>query len=350
MGSGVLTHAFEAREVRPGSVGTFGDDVPASLLAAHGLCGTDVAFSGSDVAPVPVVSEITEPFMDPRSSAFLHRLAAGAFDGLSGIVFCRDDQAALPAYQYATELRRQGRLADTTPPFFLWNLLHSEAGPATAFNTVQAERLNGWLSDRSGGAPLPGAKEQAQQLARLNRAQAEARVSGGQAMIWRAAGRWMAPADHADALAEALETLDPPRSGRRIALVGGACDRPAVYGAIEAAGPVVCDLTQLGGHGPALTGHVTEDLAAIATDPLHPRGVPAARYRPTLLQRILEARCDLVVAQLDETDHSFGWDLPSLREALAGRGVPLVNLGFRPLRPGAEWCAMATRAVEGEFA
>lgn len=324
-----LEQAFAVRALPRGAIGLFGDDVPPALLADHGLRGVCVRYAPLPVAPQPQVQAIAERFLDPRAAEFLHRLAGGDFDGLAGIVFCRDDTAALTAYQYATELRRQGLLAETAPPFFLWNLLHTDSAPVRAFNAVQLCRLRDWLAGFS-GEPLAHPPA----TATLWDAQRAARITGRDAMVWRNAGRWMAPHDHAAALATV--PLTPPRPGRRIALLGGACDLPAWYDAIETAGTITCDLTLLGGE--VIRGPGIDDIAA---DPLHPRSVPAGRHRPAMVQAIVAAGCDLAVAQLDETDDTFGWDLPSLRHDLGARGIPLISLGFRPIRPDATTCARA---------
>lgn len=328
-----LEQAFAIRTLPPGAVGLFGDDLPPALLAQAGLRGTCVRYATGPVPAQPQVQAIAERFLDARAAEFLHRLAAGHFDALAGIIFCRDDTAALTAYQYATELRRQGLLAPSVPPFFLWNLLHTDSAPVRAFNAVQVGRLQDWLAG-FGGTSLPAPTLD---LA-LTRAQHAARISGRDAMVWRSAGRWMTPAEHAAALATL--PLSSPRPGHRIALLGGACDVPAWYEAIETAGTITCDLTLLGGE--AVHGPTIDD---IATDPLHPRTVPAGRHRPAMVQAIVDAGCDLAVAQLDETDDTFGWDLPSVRRELAARGIPLINLGFRPVRPDAATCARVVAAL-----
>ncbi|WP_010139504.1 2-hydroxyacyl-CoA dehydratase family protein [Oceanicola sp. S124] len=346
-----LESAAKARALPRGAIGYFGDDLPRQILQGRGVSAVDVALAPAAPDMHPDVARITEPFMDRRSVEFLNRLAAGAFDDLSGIVFCRDDAAALPAYQYATELRRTGVL-DRGPAFFLWNLLHGTTGPIATFNARQATRLAEWLPATKEGDDGRTLAAQGEALKALARAQDEARVSGETAMIWRLAGRWMDPASHADALTAAVTAAmgdrDTPRPGRRIALLGAACDQPQLYAALETAGTIVCDLTQLGNHAPRPTGQAATDLAAIAVDPFHPRGTPSDRYRPAILQAIAEARCDLVVVQLDETDHSFGWDLPSLTREVSELGIRLVHLGFRPLRPDAAWYARAARLLQGE--
>lgn len=302
-----LRRAYRDRHLPDGATGYFGDDLPLSDLPA--VC---VKYAGTTL-PAPEIADVVEPFMDDHARQFLWRLAAGQFDGLRRIVFCRDDSSALPAYQYATELRRQGRLLGG-PEFHLLNLLHTDSAPARRFNARQIAAL-------PTGRPVPDA------IPALDAAQAEGRIAGAEALVWRNARRWMG-ADHAETLTRALATLPAPADAPRIALIGSALDAPDAYTAIEARGRIVCDLTPLG----------QWRTRGDATDPLHPRIVPASRHREAILQRIEETRCDIAVLQLDAFDDTLGWDMPSIRKALEERGVTVIDLGFRDRRPDAAWC------------
>lgn len=301
-----LGSAYERRNLPVGAVGYFGDDLPLSDLPT--VC---VKYANTTL-PAPEIADVVEPFMDDHARQFLWRLAAGHFDALRGIVFCRDDSSALPAYQYATELRRQGRLP-AGPQLHLLNLLHTDSAPARRFNERQ-------LAAMPVGSPVADA------VPDLDAAQAEGRIAGAEAMVWRNARRWMPAADHAGTLTRALATLPPPAQTPRMALIGSALDAPDAYAAIEARGRIVCDLTPLG------------QWRGGATDPLHPRIVPASRHRDAILRRIEQTGCAIAVMQLDAFDDTLGWDMPSLRKALETRGVTVIDLGFRDRHPDAAWC------------
>ncbi|MBF9033723.1 hypothetical protein HKCCE2091_05680 [Rhodobacterales bacterium HKCCE2091] len=325
----------------PGRVGLFGDGVPLALVAAAGGVALDVKLAPPDPVPLhPAVAAVVEPFVDTFAARFLHRLAAGAYDGFAVLVFARDDAAALVAYQYAAELRRQGALPPG-PPLHLWNLVHTDSAPAHAFNMTEAARLRAALSAHLDATGAPSLAEALAQedvrraaLARLDAASVSARV----AHVWRNAGRYLSPLVHAEALDAALAE-EPRIEGDRIGLVGSAIGTAALHDLIDRP---VRDLTPTGACWPG-PAPATPDLEAViraaATDPLHPRAAPAGRHRAALVDRL--AGCAAVVAQCAEHEEAFGWDIPPLREALAARGIPLIDLGLRPEPPDEAWLGAA---------
>ncbi len=322
-------------------VGLFGAGLPATLVRSAGAMVVDVKApplaDATDGPRVTAVDSVAEPFLDDFTARFLHRLAAGAFDALSLIVFARGDVAALAAYQYATEMRRLGMIEATGPRFHLWNMVHSDSAAAAAYNRTELARLDAVLdalvsTDRDFAAA---------QASEARRAAALARVPAGpDGFVWRNAGRWMTPEAHADLLSQLPETAPP--ASLRIALVGTACDIPVLHRICTCHGNVVADL-QPYGHGWERAGKDAPDaaalLAAIAADPLHVRANPPARYSRALREAV--AGCDVIVASVDRNDDSFGWDIPMLAAHAAKTGRVFVNLGFRPFRPGADWIAAA---------
>ena len=347
-----LRHAFETRADGAAggegpAVGLFGEGCPAPLIVAAGGRPLDVkappladATSGPRVA---TVDRVVEDFMDAFATRFLHRLAAGAFDGWPLILFARDDVAGLAAYQYATELRRQGLIPADGPRLHLWNMLHTDSAPAARFNAGERDRLVAVLGETLGRVPDDAAVAAAL-LAERDRARALSRLpAGGEtAFVARAAGRWMSAGAHA----AALDALDDGHAGQgaapapsevpAIAFVGTACDLPVLHALADEVGRVHADLQDYGQSPAAPTGATPETLVAdLSRQPLSVRAAPPRRYTDALIDGTDGA--DLVIASVDRNDDAFGWEIPSLREAVEARGARFLDLGFRPFRPDAAW-------------
>ena len=352
-----------------GPGGVFGNGVPLSLISAAGFMPADVKSAPENrISHVePAVASYLEPFFDDHARIFLHRLFGGDFGDMAAIVFPRDDAAALAAYQYATELARQSLGPSSIPRLVLWNLVHGKSDAIAAFNDRQAQELGEELAAIGGIAPDGEglAREQEVENARaeaLTRLEALVsgdlpRISGSEAMQWRNAGRYLEAGRHAallDAACEEAASRRAGRTGRRIGLVGTALDDPRVYGAIESIGTIVCDLQPFGAvwPGPSSAAEPGEIVRTEAEDPLAARARPELAPLDALVARLVRSRCDLVVAQYDQNDDTFGWDLPGLRSRLSACGIPLVELGFRDHRPDDAWldCAQShlAAALEAE--
>ncbi|MFZ7093766.1 2-hydroxyacyl-CoA dehydratase family protein [Primorskyibacter sp. 2E233] len=315
-------------------VGTFGEGVPRALIASLGGLAVDIKApplsDARDAVRSPIVESIAEPFLDTFATSFLHRFAAGAFDRFATLIFARDDVAALAAYQYALELRRQGRLPDRGPRMYLWNLLHTDTAPVAAFNRAELERLTDHLVETLGTGLDPNRLSEAVKAERRRMDALHALPPGGpDAFVARNAGRWLTPEAHGALLSD-LSAGEGPR----IALVGTACDIPVMHALCEGLGQVVADLQDY--------GRLTEQpcraadlLTEVAEDPLSPRAGPPARFTRALHDGI--AGADLVIASVDRNDDSFGWELPGLRQAAAAQGARFLDLGFRPFRPDPAW-------------
>ena len=334
-------------------VGLFGDGLPEALVAAAGGEAVEVKAPPADdalAAGSHAVSAVIEDFVDPYAARFLHRFAAGWYREHAALIFARDDVAALTAYQYATELRRQNVIDRGGPRLLLWNLVHADSEAAHRFNMIQAERLRSALAETLGVASNDGAlpaalaaeAERRQALGRID----AAGVAGRLALVWRNAGRWLPPGRHADLLDAAPGAAPARPAGPRIGLVGTAVIDPAFHAMLDTIGPVVADLQPYGrvwpdchAGGPDLDALIR----SVARFPLHLRAAPPERFRAALLDWL--SGCDLVVTQVDTSDDGFGWVVPALRHALAARDVPLVELGFRPFRPDAAWLDTAREKV-----
>ncbi len=334
-----LLRAFEERadgvqaDGKP-LVGVFGEGVPVPLVSALGGLAVDVKApplcDAVDGPEVDCVAAVAEPFLDSFTARFLHRFAAGCFDRFATLIFARDDVAGLAAYQYALELRRQRRLADSGPRLFLWNLLHTKSAATAEFNAAELARLGAHLSAVLEKTLDDGLLHDAVEVEARRTKALQALPSGGvDAFAARNAGRWMTPEEHC----ELLETL-PQSSGPRIVLVGTSCDIPVLHEICAKHGKIIADLQDYGRVQPcAASAHKL--LETMVDDALAPRAAPPERFTSALHSRIAEA--DLVVSSVNGNDDSFGWELPGLRRAAEAAGARFLDLGFRPFRPNAEW-------------
>jgi hypothetical protein len=331
-------------------LGIFGSGIPESLIAAAGAIPVHVSFGRA--ASAHPMQAVIEPFVDHEVQVFLNRFALGEFNAMAGIVFARDDAAALIAYQYANEWVRQGHAPDGAPGLFLFNFVHAPHAAASRFNAIQTDKLVDFLCEtgltRPDNSTLSAAANAAARRAgALQRLAAS--VPAAQAARWRQAGRFMAADRHSDLLEQAGGELGAsPKSGPRLALVGSALDATGVYEMLDRIGDLVVDL-QAHGHiwpGAWETSNGLDAIrASLADDPFCPRIVPPHRHRHALLDAIVDARCDLVICQLAQTDDTFGWEVPALAAMLAERGIGFVNLGFRDPWPDAEWLAQAEQQI-----
>lgn len=354
--------ADDAGDARP-RVGVFGNGLPEALLLAVGCRPVDVKSVPDGAArSAGDIDAYVEPFVDDHARLFLNRLFGGAFAGLPAIVFSRDDAAGLVAYQYALEfMRLHGRPAGI-PRLLLWNAVPGEGAAVAAFNRRQAEQLWADLAGIGARAASEGAlaeaiareARRAAVLAELEscRQGAAPTVSGAEALRWRNAGRFLAPEEHArllDAVIAALRNR-PPRTGLRIGLVGAATDAESLYAALEAEGTVVCDPQPFGTAWPGpvpASPSLDALLEAAARDPLLQRAKSATARRAAIVAACVGAGCDLVAAQIDQNDDTFGWEWPSLAAELARHGITTVNLGFRDYRPDTQWCDAARARIAG---
>lgn len=336
-------------------VGIFGNGVPLTAIVAAGCQPVDVKSppAGRLDCKSPAVAEICEPFVDDFAQVFLHRLFAGDFDDFALIVLPHSDAAAHMAYMYATELLRQKRAA-IRPNLHLFNLAHGKTDGTEAFNKRQMEKLIDALIASGGHAPQNDdwttatrnehrRFEALQKLSDLQSGRAPI-VSGTSCFIWRNAGRYLDAGDHAALLESACnDALQEPstRQGLRVGLVGTALEDASVLDAIEQHGTMVCDLQPFGQlwpaapADPAVSGAQSSyNLANDLLSPLQPRTDIA---RDEMVRRIMAAECDLVVAQYDRNDDTFGWMLPGLKRDIEARHIGFIDAGHRDLRASDNW-------------
>jgi hypothetical protein len=347
-------------------LGVFGDAFPVELARAAGFMALDVGAEPDADRSLRSdrVAEFIEPFVDERARRFLHRLSTGAFDNFAGIVFSRDDAAAHLAFLYAGELRRQA-IGVFRPELLLWNLTHTASPAVAKFNLAEAQVLEDRLRTLGGrrweaaglGAAVADERGRREALAGLEALRRNGIVSGSEMLRWRNAGRYMSAGRHAELLFDAASGLAgrSPRRGARLGLVGSGIDQCWLYDMLEEFGTVVADPHPLGSawpHPRPVTDSLDQIVAAVASNPLAPRHLPVAQHRAAIVQACVEAGSEIVVAQLDENDDTFGWDWPSIRADLEANGTAWLELGFRPYLPDEGWVAAAraklSAAVEAE--
>lgn len=364
-----LVKAFEERAdgVRLSDaplVGIFGEGFPKPIIAAAGGFLVDVKappLTDSTQGPVvSVVSAVVEDFMDSFAARFLHRFAAGALNDYAMIIFCRDDVAALAAYQYARELKRQGRVSSKGPQLHLWNMLHTDSEPAHHFNLKELEKLidalNETLGKRLQDEDLDAAFTED---ARRTDIVSQLPVGGVDAFIARNAGRWLSAKNHATLLQEipasAYKNQTKSKTEHTFALVGTACDIPILHEICSGLGTVIADLQEYGqeykpdnntspSKNDGTTNTLTSMMRYLANDALHIRAAPPVRYTQALIRKV--ATADLVVASVDKNDDAFGWEIPLLRDRTQDRGGKFIDLGFRPFRPDSIWRDEARSKIE----
>src|SRR5690606_12209963 len=137
------------------------------------------------------------------------------------------------------------------------------------------------------------AKSEARRHAALERMEAElgAALSGGMALRWRNAGRFMPASDHADLIEAALSDKTVSSHGQvRLGIVGSPLASIAVYEMLETFGPVVCDLQPWGSvwPGPGNTNaNLDGILRAAAGDPSCPRIAPSSANRASMVAALV---------------------------------------------------------------
>lgn len=339
-----------ARSLPGPCIGIFGNGVPETLIAAAGATPIHVNFCRMTGAGP--MDGVIEPFVDTEVRIFLNRFAAGELDAMAGIVFARDDAAALTAYQYATEWVRQGRAPRTVPALFLFNLVHKSGPAAARFNQIQCDKLQEFLQRM--GLSVPSAGDLAAKAAEAARRQLalsalDAAAPGAPASRWRNAGRFLPLERHSSLLDSALQSTTLEPTGRpRLGLVGSPVIAPGFFEMLDMLGELVCDAQAFGQVWPGpweIEDQRDAMLARLADDPFCLRIAPPRRYREALLDAIAKQNCALVVCQLAQTDDTFGWEIPGLMAALAERGIGFVNLGFRDPEPDAGWLTHAAGTI-----
>lgn len=315
--------------------------VPVELVRAAGF--TPVFARGSSV-PTPAADRVLEPELFPNR---LHQLVEAALTGrlaaAAAVVLPRSSDPDYKCFLYLRELARHGAAA-ALPPVLLFDVLHSDAPDARAYNADRLRSLCASLAALAGRPP--GTDDLRREIALTNRARAAARrlqalrartprVAGVDALALLGAFWQLEPeryASLADAAADSLSRR-AGLEGLRVLTAGAPVDGTTLHAAIEAEGAiVVAELSPFGGCGSDADVEPSADpFVALAEH--YARDSIDARLPVKALMRRLDttlAAVDAVVLSLPPDDASFGWDYPRYRELFARHAIPHAVLTCDP--------------------
>jgi hypothetical protein len=335
--TGIDTRAALAAELgiplvssgRSDAVAFVGPDVPIEVLLASGRPFGHLPWQATD--RTPWADRWLESSFPYWARSILEQWHAGAFDGISTVVFSRTDDASQRLYYYVAELQRRGLLSGPMPHALDIALQRRESSVEHTADAIRA------LCSALDVAPsaLPEAIVRANRLRRAL-ADLEHRRTGGGAHYERLArlALWTDPTQWIGALA-----LPGQPAGRsRVLLAGSVPPDDRLHRSVEATGASVIGeahvhgLTRLGPELVLHAGPVERQIAIhLQQASVGPRAViDRARW---LVERATAARADAVIVWLTREDEALAWQVPAQRCALAAAGTPLLML------PAARWQA-----------
>lgn len=329
-------------------VGYFCDAVPRELIRAAGLFPYRVAGDGRNGRDQSRV--LVDPYMQqpvPTSGfvwSSIEQLLDGRLGFLDYLIVPNGRKSIYAVFRYLETIRRL-ELPVQVPDLYYLDKSFTSSAQSAAFDRGCLIRLRGQLERWSGCPVTPQrlsevvaqANEQRILLARLARARcdAEARVSGTEALAVIGASQFMDYGEHVSALRAFLAGLDqrPPRTPARRVFVGGSpVDRPRLYELIEEAGGSVVAEDHCWGNRIA-DGMVAEDGDPIeALSDRYGRAsfcslrVPLAQTVRTCVNRATQARPDAGIFWVQSGDPARGWEAPDEISELRHRGVPCLLL------------------------
>jgi benzoyl-CoA reductase/2-hydroxyglutaryl-CoA dehydratase subunit BcrC/BadD/HgdB len=262
------------------------------------------------------------------------------------IVIPRTSDADYKCFLYLREFVRRG-IVRKLPPVLLFDLLQSAGRHVPVYDVSRTQALTDQLAASSGRVistddlraeivRTNAARAAARRLSALRRG--AARVAGAEAFPLLAAFWRLAPDDYAPLAGEAADVIArrAPLDGPRVLLLGAPVDTSRLHAAIESQGAVV--VAEAGPWGSEAAG---DDVAA-AGDPIaaladkYRADVSGPRAPAEAVRRFTERAlddADAVVVLLPPDDMVFGWDYPSLRARLQGRGIPHACFRGDPYQP-----------------
>jgi hypothetical protein len=307
--------------------------VPVELIRAAGFSPVVARGNG---APTPAADRVLEPDLFPsRLRQLVEAALTGRLARVAAVVLPRSSDPDYKCFLYLRELVRRGITA-ALPPVLLFDLLHSDAADARAYNTERARALSALLASIAGRQPGP--VDLRHEIASANRARAAARrlnalridgprVAGADALPLLGAFWQLEPERYA-ALAEAAADSLAGRStleGPRVLLAGAPVESTALHAAIEAEGAVVvAELSPFGSGGVSADVDVPGEPFAVLAEHYRRESIDARLPVQALMRRFDDALGTVaaVVISLPPDDASFGWDYPRVREQLARRSIP----------------------------
>lgn len=310
-----------------GGIGFVGPDVPIEVLLASGRAFGHLPWTVDEHTPwAERWLESSFPFW---ARSILEQWHAGAFDGLSTVVFSRGDDASQRLYYYVAELQRRELLAGPLPLIFdIAHVRRKASVEHTAAATLKLCRALGVES-----VALNSAIERANGL-RRTLAQIEAgRVSHGplherlaRAALWSDATQWI----------DEIVIPEQDATRQRVLLAGSVPPDDRIHCAVEAAGASVISEAHvfgLGRLGPEISvGAMNPELALarhLRTTSVSPRAMlDRAEW---IVRRARAARAGAVIIWLMREDEALAWHVPAQSTALAAVGLPPLVL------PAAHW-------------
>lgn len=320
-GAGPLTQHRDA-------VGFVGTDIPVELLLASGRPFGHLPWQADEATPW--ADTWLESGFPGWARSILQQWHAGAFDGLSTVVFSRADDASQRLYYYVRELQARGVLRGPAPLIFDLALVPRETSLLHSARSVAelARRLD--VAD----AALAGGIERANLLrAALLRLQQSRATQGpyhewiGRAALWSDASRW-------------IDAVAPPRGATapRVLLAGSMPPDDRLHRAVEEGGGCVVAETHvhaLGRLGSSLTLQDEIPARAIARHLIAQSTGPRAFLErgSWIVRQARESNCAAVILWLTREDEALAWQLPVQRRALVEADIPALVL------PAARWHA-----------
>lgn len=320
-GAGPLTRHRDA-------IGFVGTDIPVDVLLASGRPFGHLPWQADEATPW--ADSWLESGFPGWARSILQQWHAGAFDGLSVVVFSRADDASQRLYYYVRELQARGALRGPAPLIFDLALVPREASLLHSARSVAdlARRLD--VADDALADGIERANLLRGALLRLQQSRAtqgpyHERI--GRAALWSDASEWIG------AVARADGALVP-----RVLLAGSMPPDDRLHRAVEEGGGCVvaeAHAHALGRLGPSLTMHGDAPARAIARHLVsHSTGPRAFLERGGwIVRQAREANCAAVILWLTREDEALAWQLPAQRRALDEAGIPALVL------PAARWRA-----------
>ena len=308
--------------------------VPVELVRAAGFLPV---FARGRGTPTPAADRVLEPDLFPNrlrqlvEAALTERLA-----DVAAIVLPRSSDPDYKCFLYLRELVRRG-IAKHLPPVLLFDLLHSDAPDARAYNAGRARDLSARLTSLA-GRRLQDDDDLRETIASANRARAAARrltalrgarprIAGTDVLPLLGAFWQLAPERYAALANTATDVLAQglPLERCRVVVAGVPVDAPAIHAAIEAEGAVVvAELSPFGGCNAREDVEIADDPFLSLANHCGRESIDARLPVNALMHKLddlLDAAQAVVLSQPPD-DASFGWDYPRVRELLARRATP----------------------------
>jgi hypothetical protein len=318
--------------------------VPIEIIRAAGF---RPLMSRGASGPTPAADAHLEPGIFPsRLRHLVEDALAGRLADAARIIIPRTSDADYKCFLYLREFVRRG-VANALAPVVLFDLLQSGGADVPAYDVARTRVLLDDLSSVSGR--VPSADDLRREIVRANAARAAARrlvglrrpvprVAGAEVFPLLAAFWEMEPEPYAAMASDAATRIAEraPIAGPRVLLTGAPVDGEVLHEAIESHGGVV--VAEVGPWGSGAAGddvRIDDDPITALADKYRADSVGARtpveslrRWTENLLNEI-----DAVVVSLPPEDAVFGWDYPTLRDALQARRIPHVGLRGDPHEP-----------------